>query len=390
MLLFCHPKNYYLVHRPGMGPQSEPGRHHPIQDPGTGFSFHNRMRRWCFIVLLLLPGVSVHTNDNPVGLLNADNKLFVITLDGLRWQEVFTGADPRLLTNPAYNADTTKSKRRFWAPTAAERRRKLMPFFWSIVAGEGVLYGNRSLGSRMNVANPYALSYPGYNELLTGRVDLSLFGNGKATNPNLSVLDFLNATATYNGKVAAFTSWDAFSYILNKDQSKIYLNSTEPLPGSEKPAKKSLLPAMKHGFDEQKPTRSDELTFSLCRAYIEKKQPSVVLLSFGQTDEAAHGKQYDRYLEQATSADRMIGELWQFLQTLPAYAGKTTFLVTTDHGRGDGPDNWYTHGLFVNGSSQTWMGLLGRHIRAAGEVKGGGHLYQKNLKELMLRILAMR
>lgn len=348
------------------------------------------MRKWWLVVLLLLPGVSVYTNNNPVGLFNADNKLFVITLDGLRWQEVFTGADPRLLSNPTYNADTAKSKLRFWAPTAAERRKKLMPFFWSVVAAEGSLYGNRRLGSRMNVANPYALSYPGYNELLTGRVDLSLFGNGKAINRNLSVLDFLNTTATYNGKVAAFTSWDAFSYILNKDQSDIYLNSSGELPDHKRSAAKSLLHAVKHGFEKQQPTRSDELTFSLCREYIEKKQPSVVLLSFGQTDEAAHDKHYDRYLEAAASADRMIGDLWQFLQTLPAYAGKTTFLITTDHGRGAAPEDWFTHGFFVDGSSQTWMGLLDRHISAAGEVKGGAHLYQKNLKELMLRLLAMR
>ncbi|RYZ49576.1 MAG: hypothetical protein EOO14_20455 [Chitinophagaceae bacterium] len=84
----------------------------------------------------------------------------------------------------------------------------------------------------------------------------------------------------------------------------------------------------------------------------------------------------------------MIGELWQYLQTLPAYAGKTSFLITTDHGRGSSADNWFTHGVFTKGSSQTWMALLGKGIRPVGEQKTEGQQYQKNLKRLMLRLLA--
>ena len=100
-----------------------------------------------------------------------------------------------------------------------------MPFFWNLLSRQGELYGNRAYRNKVNVANPYALSYPGYNELLTGSVDLTIFNNGKTVNRNLSVLDELNAMPGYKNKVVAFSSWDAFPYILNKFKSTVYINS---------------------------------------------------------------------------------------------------------------------------------------------------------------------
>ena len=86
----------------------------------------------------------------------------------------------------------------------------------------------------------------------------------------------------------------------------------------------------------------------------------------------------------------MIGDLWQYLQSLPEYSGKTTFLITTDHGRGNKAGNWHTHGILVNGSSQTWMALLGQGVPARGEIKHEQQLYLKNVKALMLKILAYK
>lgn len=347
------------------------------------------MRTLCFLLILLLSGLSVHTNESLSISLNAENKLFVITLDGFRWQEVFNGADSALLMQSAYNANPAATKSRYWHSSAEERRRKLMPFFWNLIAHEGELYGNRAYNNKMNVANPYALSYPGYNELLTGRVDLSIFGNGKVPNRNLSVLDFLAATETYRGKVAAFASWDAFPFILNTAESNIYFNGSNNETKNNYHDTIEKCNGVQRAIEDEKNGCADEATFAACKQYVQKQKPSVVFLSFSGTDEAAHNKQYDRYLQQATDADRMIGELWQYLQTIPDYTGKTTFLLTTDHGRGS-DEQWYTHGVFVNGSSQTWMALLGKSIPANGEKRSNTQLYQKNLKSLMLHILENR
>jgi hypothetical protein len=201
----------------------------------------------------------------------------------------------------------------------------------------------------------------------------------------------LNASATYKNKVSAFTSWDAFPFILNKEKSGVFINSGfENMPGQNLTPTETWLNTIQSEIDDRKNTRYDELTYIACKEYIQKKKPLVLFLGFGGTDEMAHQKKYDQYLQQAANADRMISDLWQHLQTLPEYANKTTFLITTDHGRGASWSNWHKHGVLVNGSSQTWMGLLGPSIGSQGEKKNKQQLYQKNLKEFMLKILAYK
>lgn len=347
------------------------------------------MRVLCIGSVLLLLSLSVRTNDYSVHSLNGAKKLVIITLDGLRWQEVFNGADSALINNPQFTSGGNDTKAMYWSGNKEERRKKLMPFFWNILSQQGQLYGNRTLNNKMNVANPYALSYPGYNEIFTGTVDLTLFNNGKAANQNLSLLEMLNATTSYKNRVAAFTSWDAFPFILNKEKSDVFINSGFEDVGEQNLSDaENFINALQTEIEDKKNVRYDELTYIACKEYIQKKKPSVIFLGLGGTDEAAHQKKYDQYLQQANNADRMIGELWNYLQTLPEYAAQTTFLITTDHGRGASASNWYTHGLLVQGSSQTWMGLLGRSVNPTGERKNNQQLYQKNLKELIFKILA--
>jgi hypothetical protein len=116
-------------------------------------------------------------------------------------------------------------KEKFWANTDEERRKKLFPFLWSVVAEQGQLYGNRKYDNKVDNANPFWFSYPGYNEIFTGYPDTSVNSNDKIYNKNVNVLEFINNQKGYKGRVAAFTTWDAFPYILNEPRSKIYVNA---------------------------------------------------------------------------------------------------------------------------------------------------------------------
>lgn len=117
-------------------------------------------------------------NALPVTAKKAEN-LFIITTDGFRWQELFTGADSVLISNEKYTPDMATIKSMYWSDDIHERRKKLMPFVWSVIGGKGQLYGNRNEGNCMNVSNIYASSYPGYNELFTGTTDLRIYKNDK-------------------------------------------------------------------------------------------------------------------------------------------------------------------------------------------------------------------
>jgi hypothetical protein len=124
--------------------------------------------------------------------------------------------------------------------------------------------------------------------------------------------------------------------------------------------------------------------------YVTKHKPSVVFLSFSGTDNAGHAKRYDQYLQEANNADRMISELWRLLQNMPEYAGHTTFLITTDHGRGKTKSGWFKHGFFVPGSSQTWYALIGNTVVPHGEMKNKTQVYQKELNSLVMDILSRK
>src|SRR3974377_36129 len=98
---------------------------------------------------------------------HATQNVVLIVSDGLRWQEVFSGADASLLNDEHGGiwepADSLKA--RFWNDDPAVRRRVLLPFLWDVIAKQGQLYGNQAKGSVARVTNPYWFSYPGYNEM---------------------------------------------------------------------------------------------------------------------------------------------------------------------------------------------------------------------------------
>lgn len=349
------------------------------------------MKGLAICLVLLITSVSVSNTQKSSRPLNEENKLFIITLDGFRWQEVFRGADPVFLSNADLNTDTAFARAMYWDQSVEDRRKKLMPFFWNVIGKKGELFGNRDHGNYVNVSNPYSLSYPGYSELLTGDVDYTIYGNDKRKNTNPNVLEILNKSATYAGKVAAFTSWDVFPYILDKDDPHhgFALNSgLQNLEGKNLSPAQAILNTIQEKMEVNAGVRYDDLTFIACKEYVLKNKPSVVLLSFSGTDHAAHENKYDEYLQQAHNADRMIGELWMLLQSMPEYAGKTTFLITTDHGRGRKKSNWADHGLFIPGSSQTWYALLGNSVVPHGEMKMKTQVYQKDLNALIMEILS--
>src|SRR5260370_39068656 len=87
------------------------------------------------------------------------NIIFVMT-DGLRWQEVFNGADESLTTKENGVSDVPGLKEAYWRDTPAGRRAPLMPFMWSVISKRGQIYGNRKKGSEAYVTNGLHFSYP--------------------------------------------------------------------------------------------------------------------------------------------------------------------------------------------------------------------------------------
>lgn len=135
--------------------------------------------------------------------------LIIVTLDGMRWQEVFKGAYSAII-NSRYTEDKDEVRKKYWNPDASERRKMLFPFLWNTLAKQGQIYGNRDLGNKEQLSNPYRFSYPGYNEIFTGFPDARMNNNDAVANPNMNLLEFLNRQKGFEGKVITFSSWERF------------------------------------------------------------------------------------------------------------------------------------------------------------------------------------
>jgi hypothetical protein len=311
--------------------------------------------------------------------------VIVITIDGTRWQEIFKGADEMLLHHTGYVKDTGLMLQQYWHPDVSERRRRLLPFFWSVIEQQGQLLGNRELDNKVNVANLYKISYPGYSEIFTGYADKLFIPNLSVNNPRSNVLQWLNSQPAFKGKVAAFCSWRVFPFILDEKNGELQVNAGyEPL--YENDSSSTLINEVQQHINEQSNTRHDLLTFECAKNYLQQKHPRVLYLGLGETDEFAHHGEYDTYLQKLHQADAMIAELWYYVQTDPFYKNTTSFIITTDHGRGK-KNNWASHGFWINGSGQTWLALLGAGISAKGEVKEPQQVYQKQVAATVTMLL---
>lgn len=298
-------------------------------------------------------------------------RLVLVTIDGLRWQEVFKGADPLLSADKAVVADTAAIKAAFLDP--ADRAAALTPFLHGTMARQGVLVGDRDNGSCMAVTNDKWFSYPGYNEILTGRADPKIVSNAPVPNPNVTVLEWLNGRRGFAGKVRAVTSWNIFSAILNVERSKLPVNA-----GWTTPKPRTPLEAALGRIQDQTPrrwpgVRFDVFTQGYALEALKHDKPRVLYIAYGETDDFAHDGRYDQMLLSARRTDGFIAELWAALQADRAYAGKTVLIVTTDHGRGAGlnPTDWKGHGAPIwRRSDETWFAAIGPGISGSAKLEG--------------------
>ncbi|MBR7618928.1 alkaline phosphatase family protein [Phenylobacterium sp. 20VBR1] len=293
----------------------------------------------------------------------AEERLVLVTVDGLSWQELFHGADPARAADKTFVEDPAALKPQFI--DVPDRARALTPFLHDVVAKQGVLLGDRDHGGCVRVTNDMWFSYPGYNEILTGRVDPAITSNEHGQNKNVTVLEWLNGQPGFQGKVRAVTSWNTFDDILAASRSKLAVNAGWATSASRTPMEATLARLQAQTPRRWAGVRFDLFTHGYALETLKHDKPRVLYVSYGETDDFAHDGLYDQTLIAARRTDAFIGELWAALQADPAYAGKTTLIVTTDHGRGTDarPEAWKSHGKPAwPGSDETWIAAIGPSI----------------------------
>jgi hypothetical protein len=330
-----------------------------------------------------------------VGLGAAELKtrnVLLVTIDGLRWQDVFRGADEDYI-NLAGGGISEKAIPRVreaaLATTPEARRQRLMPFFWSVVASQGQLFGNRDRGSNVQVSNAQWISYPGYNELLTGAPDPRITSNSPQPNPNVSVLEWLDDQPGMKGQVVGCATWQVFPAILNVERSRfpLWVSGNRSRLDQISPELADIQRWMNDVTSKSYDEHFDAFAYRAALDLIDTHHPRLLYVALGEPDTWAHGRRYDRYLESTQRCDRFIRELWEKLQSLPQYQGSTTLIVTTDHGRGATPKDWTNHGKATPNSNETWMAVLGPDSPAKGERENSAPLISAQIAATVAQFL---
>lgn len=296
----------------------------------------------------------------------------LVTIDGLRWQEVFRGLDDRMANkefggvSPRALVDMQKD---FAVGTPLERRQVLMPFVWSEIATKGQIFGNRDTNSPMRVTNVPQVSYPGYNEMLTGSADPRIRNNSRLPNPNITVLEWLNGRPGLQGKVVPLAAWNVFASIFNVERSglPLWLTNQHSDPATASPQLLDIERWMQDIPTKGRDEHYDAFVYRAALDALDTKAPRLLFVGFGEPDTHAHARTYDRYVDSIRRADRFIRELWEKLQSMPQYRGTTTLIVTVDHGRGDSPKDWPNHNPQSPNSDETWLMVMGPDTPALGE-----------------------
>lgn len=320
--------------------------------------------------------------------------LVLVTIDGVRTQEIFSGMDSIVAAHSAEQvySEIETGRQRYWAESPLERRKLLMPFFWGTLVPSGMLFGDTEAGSRMLVRNSIKWSSPGYAEMLTGEPQAEVVDNSLVRYPATTALEYIAATLKLRKpQVAQIGSWDGFEFLAaSKDDAFVMNAGFNAFPAEfSSPEIDRLAELRRDVMQLWEEGSNDTLTYYIAKEYIGKYEPRLLWIGMSQSDDWAHADRYDRLLDYLHLTDKLLQDLWTTLQANPTYRGNTTLIVTTDHGRGLGPIDWAEHDETIPGSDAVWLAIIGPDTPQLGTKVPAGTVHQADIAATMVTLFGL-
>jgi Metalloenzyme superfamily len=328
--------------------------------------------RTCAIICLLLLGCRPSTSGEPSGASRAARhqpgsgplRVVLVTIDGVRWQEIATGVDPHL-----------------GASLAPRDGRALLPTLYGLMdRGVGIV-------EDMRTSAPFPVSLPGYREILTGRRGEGCVDNRCPPIEEPTLFDELVATGVPQEEMAEISSWEGLGLAAAAQRDTIVLSTgrhggvTRGRLGVTPEAADLLAAAAeRHDFVQHADYRRDADTRELALRYLIEARPRLLHVALGDTDEHGHSGNYAGYVDALVAADAFVARI---VVALEAMDGDAVVIVTTDHGRGG---SFRDHGKPGDGSDRVWMIAAGGPIRARGLVRPLG---QRRLADIAPTVRAI-
>ena len=320
--------------------------------------------------------------------------VILVTLDGVRIEEVFSGLDETVAVHDGKKvySEIAQERQRFGGATPVLRREALLPVFWRRLAPRGIVLGNPAHGNHVKVQNEVLWSTPGYVEMITGRPRPDVVDNDSSRHEYKTALELAREKLGLDGtQVAEFGSWQGFKLAAaSRDGAFLMIGAYDAVPPQLSTPEMDMFAGLRRqvmGLWEE--GSNDVLTFRMAQAYLRARQPRVMWLALVNSDDWAHEDRYDRYLEYLHLADSLLGELWDTLQSMDQYRGKTSLIITTDHGRGRQGSDWMEHDRSIAGSDDIWLAVIGPDTPDVGEATVAGTVYQGQVAATLLKFLGI-
>jgi hypothetical protein len=289
----------------------------------------------------------------------AESAVVLVVLDGVRWQEVFGGADRALARERGLN------------PLAWANPRALVPNLQRLVETRALALGAPGHGAEISATGPQFVSLPGYIEIFAGHPDPRCGSNDCARPPARTITDDVR-DAVGADDVAVVASWPTIARAASADPSRVFLST-----GRKRVERGDRLRddaaaeawidrgARARAWPGEGDYRPDSFTAAVALRALTTLRPRFLFVGLGDADEYAHRNDYSGYLQAVHASDAFLGDLFATLDSMGARGKHTTVLVTADHGRAY---DFRDHGGRYPESGRVWLVAGGGDVRTHGLV----------------------
>jgi 4-amino-4-deoxy-L-arabinose transferase-like glycosyltransferase len=267
------------------------------------------------------------------GITTNKTNVILVTWDGVRPTEFFSGSDPEL---------------------HGKAGQRLLPYFWTTLAPHGLVLGRGFPVT--TIANTVVMSLPAYQSILSGTTQWC-FSNecGGITDQTISDrLVFQEGIAPE--KVATVASWGLVGQAATSGPGSGFVNAgnTTVDDGTDDPVFRRLSVEQAAAPTPWRNARYDRFTHAIAMHWLKKHQPRFMHIAYNDTDEYGHRGEYPQHMTALRANDNRLRDLVETLAESGEYGKNTCLILTTDHGRGSGA-NWTRHSNGQPLAARIWM-----------------------------------
>jgi len=299
-----------------------------------------------FLILSIIVSLNCFTSTVCASVAS-DHRLVVFVMDGVRRHEVFSGTDAAISKKPA------------------QQPQQILSSLWSNITAPGAFSTQYVFGAfeKCVTGNSFQFSLPAYSEILSMRPQSSIFYSNVNSNHWKGKLHFETiADKAFKAGVSA----DEIALIAGWENIPAVFSKYKVLGA---PAFPFYVDAGRKVTDTFRVTRPDQETFEAVKKYLQENDPRILFVVFNDTDDLGHKNLYEDYVQAIHNADSYTQRIKNILNAevsdsrdsffaeaehaKKGYKNNTTFILTTDHGRGN-KEHWKDHGNFYEGSENIW------------------------------------